>query len=85
MVVDITSVVDRKLAALAAHRTAGVAMNLEATLGLNRWRSLACRQGDGYAEAFLASPGPTWPAILSELGRPSRRDREPAEPPTGPR
>lgn len=59
-VVDITAVVERKRTALAAHVTAGHAMELQATLGLNRWRSLAVAGGRGWAEAFLALPGAAW-------------------------
>lgn len=83
-IVDITPVIDRKRAALAAHRTAGLAMSLEATLGLNRWRSLAASQGNGYAEAFLAAPAPSWPTRLIGPDRPPDRDRGHARPRPGP-
>lgn len=53
-VVDITDSLERKRAGLAAHRTAAMAFDLEAMLGLNRWRSLLTNAGEGYAEAFLA-------------------------------
>lgn len=54
--VDITAVVERKRRALAAHTTAQLAIDLEAGLGLSRWRSLHGLMGRGYAEAFLAAP-----------------------------
>jgi LmbE family N-acetylglucosaminyl deacetylase len=53
-VVDITLHLDRKRAALAAHATAAQAFELEACLGLARWRSLATTAGRGAAEAFVA-------------------------------
>ncbi len=55
-VVDVTEVIDTKRAALAAHRTAALAFDLEAGVGLNRWRSVHGLMGRGYAEAFLAVP-----------------------------
>lgn len=58
--VDITSVVDRKRRALRAHATAGLAMDLEATLGLNRWRSIPVTGGRGHAEAFLGLTARDW-------------------------
>lgn len=61
-VVGITDVIDRKRAALAAHGTAAEAFDLEATLGLNRWRSLATDQGRGLAEAFHTA---TWDDYIS--------------------
>lgn len=39
--------------------------NLDATLGLNRWRSLLASQGEGYAEAFLVAPASTWPSLVA--------------------
>lgn len=56
-VVPITDVLDVKRAALGAHLTAAVALDLEAALGLNRWRSVATDGGRGHAEAFHAT---TW-------------------------
>lgn len=58
--VDVTPVVDRKRSALRAHATAGLAMDLEATLGLNRWRSIPVSGGTGFAEAFLGLAATTW-------------------------
>lgn len=54
--VDISSVLDRKRRALAAHVTAHLAFDVSATLGLARWRSLHGLMGRGHAEAFLAAP-----------------------------
>ncbi|MEO7429274.1 MAG: PIG-L deacetylase family protein [Acidimicrobiales bacterium] len=55
-VVDITSVIDRKREALAAHETAALAFDLSAGLGLSRWRSVHGLLGRGHGEAFLALP-----------------------------
>lgn len=52
--VAIDQVVDRKRAALGAHETAAFAMDLDATLALNRWRSLITGGGRGHAEVFHA-------------------------------
>lgn len=93
--VDVSSVVDRKRAALAAHETAGLAMDLEATLGLNRWRSLPVTGGAGWTEAFLALPGGAWreavalaaevrPSV-SALPAPVGRRRPSTGPAPGPR
>lgn len=54
--VDITGVLERKRAALAAHVTAARTFDLEAMLGLNRYRSVHGLLGRGHAEAFLAAP-----------------------------
>jgi LmbE family N-acetylglucosaminyl deacetylase len=54
--VDVSAVWDQKEAAIAAHVTAGQAFDLEAALGLNRWRSIHGLMGRGYAEGFLAAP-----------------------------
>jgi N-acetylglucosamine malate deacetylase 1 len=66
--VDITPVVDRKRRALQAHVTAGHAMDLDATLGLNRWRSLHVTAGDGWAEGFLALPLAEWRTAVALAG-----------------
>lgn len=58
--VDVTGVVERKRAALQAHATAALAMDLEATLGLNRWRSIPTTGGTGWVEAFLALERDAW-------------------------
>ena len=62
--VDVTRVVDRKRRALRAHRTAGLAMDLEATLGLNRWRSIPVTGGRGYAEVFLGLTARDWRRVV---------------------
>jgi LmbE family N-acetylglucosaminyl deacetylase len=54
--VDITSVIETKRAAVAAHATAHLAFDVGATIGLNRWRSIHGLMGNGYAEAFMAGP-----------------------------
>lgn len=59
-IVDITAVCEDKRAAIAAHRTASRAFDLEAALGLSRWRSIHGLMGRGYAEAFLAAPAADW-------------------------
>lgn len=77
--VDVSAVVERKRAALRAHVTAGLAMDLEATLGLNRWRSLPVSGGTGHAEAFLGLDGAAWRrAVAVAEGRPG-----PLSPPAG--
>ena len=53
--VDITSTIDLKRSALAAHETAAEAFDLEAFVGLNRYRSVRGLKGEGYAEAFLVT------------------------------
>ena len=52
-VFDISATLAHKRAALRAHATAGLAFELEACLGLARWRALATDAGHGAAEAFL--------------------------------
>lgn len=54
-IVDISAVVDVKRQAMAAHVTAGLAFDIEATLGLNRYRSIHALMGRGHAEAYLAA------------------------------
>ena len=54
--VDITTTVDRKRMALAAHETAFLAFDVAAAIELGRWRSIHGLLGRGYAEAFLAVP-----------------------------
>lgn len=53
--VDITATIERKRAALAAHRTAAAAFELDAMLGLSRYRSVHGLAGHGFAEAFLVA------------------------------
>lgn len=55
-VFDITATLPHKRAALRAHATAGLAFELEACLGLARWRALVTDAGHGAAEAFLRAP-----------------------------
>lgn len=64
--VDITSVLDRKAAAIAAHVTAHQAFDLSAMLGLNRYRALKGLRGQGHAEAFLTALGPQYAALVRE-------------------
>lgn len=52
--------VARKREALLAHATAGLAFPLEATLALNRWRSITVGADTGHAEAFHVT---TWDAL----------------------
>lgn len=63
-VADVTPVIERKRAALEAHATAARAFDLEATLGLNRWRSLLTGPGVGWAEAFHATTMGDLPELL---------------------
>jgi LmbE family N-acetylglucosaminyl deacetylase len=65
--VDVTAVWDRKQAAIAAHVTANLAFELDAALGLNRWRAIHGLMGRGYAEAFLAAPVADYLAIRSKV------------------
>lgn len=64
--VDVSTVMDRKRSALACHATAHGAFDLEAMLGLSRYRSVQGFRGRGHAEAFLAVPGPTWTRMAEE-------------------
>lgn len=69
-VVDIEAALATKGAALTAHRTAAQAFDLEATLGLARWRSLATTAGRGSAEAFLTlrwQDLPAWEEAASRI------------------
>jgi N-acetylglucosamine malate deacetylase 1 len=50
---DVASTLATKRAALDLHRTAARAFEVDATLGLTRWRSLATTAGRSAAEAFL--------------------------------
>ncbi len=56
LLVDVTSVVEIKRQALRCHETASQAFDLEAMIGLNRYRSVHGLLGEGYAEAFLSAP-----------------------------
>jgi LmbE family N-acetylglucosaminyl deacetylase len=58
--VDITAVLDVKERAVAAHRTAHLAFDAGAMLGLNRYRGAYGGLVHGSAEAFLVAPAATW-------------------------
>lgn len=66
-IVEISSVIDRKREALAAHETAALALDLSADLGLGRWRSMQSLGGRGWAEAFLATSAEGYGALAAEL------------------
>jgi N-acetylglucosamine malate deacetylase 1 len=68
--IDITSVIERKRAALAAHETAGKALDLSAGEGLARWRSLQGFGGRGWVEAFLALDPAQYRELAAELAEP---------------
>ncbi len=65
--VDVTTVMDRKRAALAAHETAHLAFDVSAGLELGRWRSTHGLMGRGYAEAFLAAPADQYVTWTKEI------------------
>jgi N-acetylglucosamine malate deacetylase 1 len=66
-IVEISSVIERKREALAAHETASLALDLSADVGLGRWRSMQSLGGRGWAEAFLATTAPDYLALAAEL------------------
>jgi LmbE family N-acetylglucosaminyl deacetylase len=66
-IVEITPVIERRRAALAAHETASLALDLGAGEGLARWRSLHGLGGRGWAEAFLALSAAQYRALAAEL------------------
>ncbi|MBM3666510.1 MAG: PIG-L family deacetylase [Actinobacteria bacterium] len=66
--VEITAVIERKRAALGAHETAALALDLSAAEGLARWRSLQTLGGRGFAEAFLALPAAGYRELAGQLG-----------------
>ena len=73
-VVDIEVALATKRAALTAHHTAAHAFDLEATLGLARWRSLATTAGRSSAEAFLTlrwQDLPVWGEAAAQVWRAS--------------
>ena len=75
-----------KRRALAIHAaTAGLAFDLEATLALARWRSLATRAGVGYAEAFHAVPAAELAELVAATTAAWERAVNPAAAPDGPR
>ncbi len=65
--VDVTTVIGRKQAALAAHVTASLAFDVGAASGLSRWRSVHGLMGRGYAEAFLAAPAADYLALAAAV------------------
>jgi LmbE family N-acetylglucosaminyl deacetylase len=66
-IVEITRVIERKREALAAHRTASLALDLSAGEGLGRWRTMQSLGGRGWAEAFLATSADQYRALAAEL------------------
>ena len=66
-IVEISSVIERKREALAAHETAALALDLSADEGLRRWRSMQSLGGRGWAEAFLATSARDYLALAAEL------------------
>lgn len=68
-IVDIRDDLPTKQAALAAHVTAAFAFDLEASLGLARWRSLSTDAGRGAAEAFLTLPWSELPSLSDAAAR----------------
>jgi len=66
-IVEITSVIGRKREAIAAHRTASLALDLSAGEGLGRWRTLQTLGGRGWAEAFLGTSADQYRALSAEL------------------
>ncbi len=66
-IVEITSVIGRKREAIAAHRTASLALDLRAGEGLGRWRTLQTLGGRGWAEAFLGTSADQYLALAAEL------------------
>ncbi len=68
-IVEITSVVARKRAAVAAHETAHLALDLSASDGMARWRSMNGLAGRGWAEAFLALSAAQYRALATELAQ----------------
>lgn len=67
--VDISPVIDRKRQALAAHRTASAAFDIEAMVGLNRYRSVHGLAGQGWAEAFLVAPAERYIGLAMRVAR----------------
>jgi LmbE family N-acetylglucosaminyl deacetylase len=63
--VDISSVWGQKERAAASHVTAALAFDVNAWLGLSRWRSLHGLHGEGYGEAFLVLPFAEYRALAA--------------------
>ena len=55
----------RKQAALTAYRTAAAALQLDAALGLNRYRAFAATPGCEAAEAFVVAPLSSYRALTT--------------------
>lgn len=66
-IVDITAVVAKKEAALAAHATATLAFDISAILGLNRYRSIHGLMGRGWAEGFLSGSATDYLGLLRTI------------------
>jgi LmbE family N-acetylglucosaminyl deacetylase len=62
-IVDVSSTIARKEAAIAAHVTAHLAFDVGAVVGLNRYRSVHGLMGRGHAEAFVVAPAPQYVAM----------------------
>jgi LmbE family N-acetylglucosaminyl deacetylase len=55
-IVDVTDQIEDKRRAIREYELAGEAFDLDAVLGLNRYRSVSGLGGHGFAEAFVALP-----------------------------
>lgn len=62
--VDVTAHESALRAAVAAHVTAAASFDLEAMLGLKRYRSVHGLRGRGFAEGFLAAPLPDYRTLV---------------------
>lgn len=66
--VDVSAVIERKRRALAEHKTAHLAFDVGAMLGLNRWRSIHGLMGVGYAEAFIGTNLGGYRELMARFG-----------------
>lgn len=66
-IVEITSVIERKREALAAHEMASLALDISAGEGIARWRTMQSLGGRGWAEAFMAISPEDYVALAAEL------------------
>jgi LmbE family N-acetylglucosaminyl deacetylase len=64
--VDVTSAIDRKQAAVAAHVTAHAGFDVSAMIALSRYRSVHGLAGHGWAEAFLVAPAQRYLALARD-------------------
>jgi len=71
-IIDITAVVAKKEAALAAHATAKLAFDISAILGLNRYRSIHGLMGRGWAEGFLSGSAADYLGLLHTISERSQ-------------